>query len=60
MRPGQPSCELLALLQEDLPAQAQVPEWCTGIPVLVHWVAMAVFCMAAGGFALLCVWYVHA
>jgi len=33
-----------------------VPEWCTGIPVLVHWVAVAMFCMAAVGFAfLLCV-----
>ena len=34
---------------------AQVPEWCTGIPVLVRWVAIAVFRMAAVGFAL----YVH-
>jgi len=30
-----------------------MPEWCTGIPVLVHWAATAIFCMAAVGFALL-------
>ena len=29
-----------------------MPEWCTGIPVLVHWAAIAMFCMAARGFAL--------
>jgi len=28
-----------------------MPEWCTGIPVLVHWVAIAMFRMAAVGFA---------
>ena len=27
-----------------------MPEWCTGIPVLVCWEAIAVFCMAAVGF----------
>ena len=26
-------------------------EWCTGIPVLVHWAAIAMFCMTAVGFA---------
>ena len=29
-----------------------MPEWCTGIPVLVRWAVIAVFCMAAIGFAL--------
>ena len=38
-------------------------EWCTSIPVLVHWAAIAVFHMAAfhmaaGGFAFVCT-YVH-
>ena len=28
-----------------------MPEWCTGIPVLVHWAAMAMYRMASGGFA---------
>ena len=37
----------------DLPAQdSQVPEWCTGLPVLVRWTTIAVFCMATGGFGL--------
>ena len=49
MRPRQFSCGLLAL------HKAQVPEWCTGIPVLVCWATVAVFQMAAIGFALLCV-----
>ena len=49
VRPGQSSCGLLALPQENCLYKAQVPEWCTDIPVLVHWV---VFCMAAVGFAL--------
>ena len=31
-----------------------MPEWCTGVPTLVHWVAIAMFRMAAGGFASLC------
>jgi len=31
-----------------------MPEWCTGIPVLVHWVAIAVLRMAAVGFASFC------
>ena len=48
VRYGQSSCGLLALPLEDL---SQVPEWCTGIPVLVHWTAIAVFHMAAVGFA---------
>ena len=30
-----------------------MPEWCTGIPALVHWAAIAMLCIAAGGFALL-------
>ena len=50
VRPGQSSCRLLVLLQEEFPALAQMPEWCTGIPVLVHWVAIAVFRTAAVGF----------
>ena len=29
----------------------KVSEWCTGIPVLVRWAAIAVFHMAAVGFA---------
>ena len=29
-----------------------MPEWCTGIPVLVRWGAIAVLRMAAVGFAL--------
>ena len=28
-----------------------MPEWCIGIPVLVQWAAIAMFRMAAGGFA---------
>ena len=32
-----------------------MPEWCTAIPVLVRWVAIAVFRMAAIGFAFVCV-----
>jgi len=32
-----------------------MPEWCTGIPVLAHWVAIAKFCMATIGFAFFCV-----
>ena len=44
MTSGQSSCGILAL------HKAQVPEWCTGIPVLVHWVAIAMFHMAAIGF----------
>ena len=28
VRPGQPSCRILALPQEDLPHKAWVPEWC--------------------------------
>ena len=47
MRPGQ---SLLALPQVYL---ARVPEWCTGILVLVHCAAIAMFRVAAGGFALL-------
>ena len=35
--------------------KAQVPEWCTGIPVLVHWVAIAMFRMAAGALCV-CAW----
>ena len=31
--------------------KAQVPEWCTGITMLLHWVAIAMFCTAAVGFA---------
>ena len=27
--------------------KAQVPEWCMGIPSLVHWAVIAMFCMAA-------------
>ena len=51
VRPGQSSCRLLVLSQEDLPAQEdQVPEWCTGIPV-VRWVAITM-CHTAGFFAL--------
>ena len=53
MRPGQSTCGLLALPQKDLP---QVTEWCTGIPVLVHWTVIAMFCMAAvGGGVCVCV-----
>ena len=51
VRLGQSSCGLLALPQEDFPG---MPEWCTGIPVLVHWAAIAVLCMAAVGFAFVC------
>ena len=32
-----------------------MPEWCTGIAVLVHWVAIAMFFVAAVGFVLFCV-----
>ena len=34
-----------------------MPEWCTGIdiPVLVHWAAIAMFCMAAVGFLYACI-----
>jgi len=32
--------------------KVQAPEWYTGIPVLVHWVAIAALRMAAGRFAL--------
>ena len=35
--------------------KAQVHEWCTGIPVMAHWAAIAVFCMTAVGFACVCV-----
>jgi len=49
MRPGQFFCGLTTIFLH----KAQVPEWCTGIPMLVHWAAIAVFCMAAVGFALL-------
>jgi len=52
MRPGQSSCRLLALLQENLPAQGS-SALVHSIPVLVQWVAIAVFCMAAKGFAFL-------
>ena len=50
MRPGQSSCGLLALPQGICLHKAQVPEWCTGISVLVHRAAIAMFRMAAGGF----------
>ena len=46
VRLGQSYCGLLALPEEDK------AEWYTGIPVLVHWVAIAMFCIAAIGFAL--------
>ena len=49
MRPGQSSCGLLA---QDCLHEDQALERCTGIPVLVHWVAFALLCMAAVGFAL--------
>ena len=52
MRLGQSSCGLLACPNRICLHMAQVPEWCTGIPVLVCWVAMAMFHMAAIGFAL--------
>ena len=39
---------LLQVTQEDLP---QAPEWCTGIPVLAHSAAIAVFHIAAIGLA---------
>ena len=37
VRPGQSSCRLLALPEEDYLHKAQVLEWCTRFPVLVHW-----------------------
>ena len=36
--------------------KAQVSEWCSGIPVLIQWVAIAVFCTDAVGFAFV---YIH-